>query len=483
MKLRLQPRDVIVPDNDHPFLNDLLGREQPIKVLTQLVENIEGPCVLAIDAPWGGGKSTFINMWARYLLDSGFAVVKFNAWESDYSDDPFVTLSTEILEGFPDNVLSDFESGVDALTRTAKKVVRRSIPGILRLAASTIPVVGSEVGQTLAAIAEDRFSAYGEARQSVREFREVLQEMANKLADKQGGRQLVVFIDELDRCRPTYAIELLEVAKHLFSVDHIVFVLAINRDQLAHSIQGVYGPEFDAVGYLRRFIDYDIRLPYSDPETLVLDALNSTGISERLKNTAEIDYWDVQRALSLVTIICASSKMSPRDIVQAIHRLGVAVGSLSEQERPYMLTLVALMMIRTVNPGLCHRIEMGELTDQDAVEALFKTGDLESMRGTEEGNLVEAVIIAAKIRSGVPIDEQLEHEQSPLLKHYRERERVYPPNNPDEQRDLDHARGVVALVKKFFEPRPAGSGVVYDHLGFQKSVERLELLSQLLGDS
>ena len=143
MKLRLQPRDVVIPDEDHPFLNDLLGGEQPIKVLTQLVENIDGPCVLAIDAPWGGGKTMFINMWAKYLHDYGFAVVKFNAWESDYSDDPFVTLSTEILEGFPDNVPSDFESGFDALKQTAKKVVQRSIPGILRLAASTIPVVGS----------------------------------------------------------------------------------------------------------------------------------------------------------------------------------------------------------------------------------------------------------------------------------------------------------------------------------------------------
>ena len=148
-----------------------------------------------------------------------------------------------------------------------------------------------------------------------------------------------------------------------------------------------------------------------------------------------------------------------------------------------MLTLVALMMIRTVNPGLCHRIESGELTDQDAVEALFKTGDLESMRGSGEGNLVEAVIIAAKLRPGVPIDEQLENEQSPLLKQYWERERVYPPNSPDEIRDLDHARSVVALVKRFFEPRPAGPAVVFDHLGFRKSVERMELLSQLLDDS
>ena len=71
-------------------------------------------------------------------------------------------------------------------------------------------------------------------------------------------------IDELDRCRPPYAVELLEVAKHLFSVDYIVFVLAVNRPELAHSIRDLYGSGFDAAGYLRRFFDIDFRLP--DPE-------------------------------------------------------------------------------------------------------------------------------------------------------------------------------------------------------------------------
>ena len=87
-----------------------------------------------------------------------------------------------------------------------------------------------------------------------------LQEMADDLSG-QTGRPLIVMIDELDRCRPSYAVELLEVAKHLFSVNNIVFVLAVNRAELIHSIRAVYGGGFDGDGYLRRFFDVDIRLP------------------------------------------------------------------------------------------------------------------------------------------------------------------------------------------------------------------------------
>ena len=74
----------------------------------------------------------------------------------------------------------------------------------------------------------------------------------------------MVMINELDRCRPSYAVELLEVAKHLFSADRIVFVLAVNCDQLAHSVTALYGNDFDAEGYLRRFFDVDFQLPEPD---------------------------------------------------------------------------------------------------------------------------------------------------------------------------------------------------------------------------
>ena len=64
--VRVRPIDFEVPEDD-PFANDLLYRRAPIEVLTDLIRGIEGPCVLAVDSPWGTGKTSFLRMWAQYL--------------------------------------------------------------------------------------------------------------------------------------------------------------------------------------------------------------------------------------------------------------------------------------------------------------------------------------------------------------------------------------------------------------------------------
>ena len=72
---------------------------------------------------------------------------------------------------------------------------------------------------------------------------------------------MIFFIDELDRCRPNFAIELLEVIKHLFYIDNFIFIISIDKDQLSYSIANIYGHNMDTEGYLRRFFDLDYTLP------------------------------------------------------------------------------------------------------------------------------------------------------------------------------------------------------------------------------
>ena len=118
-----------------------------------------------------------------------------------------------------------------------------------------------ESGNAFAADAKKNSTGYEEARAAVKEFKEALQDVTQGSSGSRGYRPVVVIIDELDRCRPSYAVELLEAAKHLFSVDGILFVLGVNRSQLAHSVTALYGGGFDANGYLRRFVDLEFRLP------------------------------------------------------------------------------------------------------------------------------------------------------------------------------------------------------------------------------
>lgn len=78
------------------------------------------------------------------------------------------------------------------------------------------------------------------------------------------NKKIVFFVDELDRCRPNFAIELLEVIKHLFDIDNFIFIVAIDKEQLSHSIANIYGQNMDTEGYLRRFFDLDYKLPKID---------------------------------------------------------------------------------------------------------------------------------------------------------------------------------------------------------------------------
>ena len=81
-------------------------------------------------------------------------------------------------------------------------------------------------------------------------------------------KTVIIFVDELDRCRPSYAIELLERIKHLFNIGGLVFVLALDREQLGHSIKAVYGNGIDSDGYLRRFVDFEYQLKNPEKKKL-----------------------------------------------------------------------------------------------------------------------------------------------------------------------------------------------------------------------
>ena len=143
MAIRLQPRKIEAPAGE-PFKHDLLDREEPIKALTTMIESTEGPRVLAVDAGWGMGKTTFLDMWAQYLRDKKFPVVQFNAWQTDFAESPFLALTAEITDSLQEEYSDHTGQSLEKLKDATAEVLRR-LPGILiRLAAASIPQVGSQ---------------------------------------------------------------------------------------------------------------------------------------------------------------------------------------------------------------------------------------------------------------------------------------------------------------------------------------------------
>ena len=483
MGFRVQPRGIMISKSE-PFEEDTLNRKEHAEVLTTLALNIEGPCVLAVDARWGMGKTTFLRMWAQHLRNEKLAVVEFNAWETDFADDPFLALSEELHEELQKHKGLDGER-VEAVKKAARDVFMTGGRVLLKntISAMLSPVAGEAIDAVFERILDDRTSQYGCAKKAIGDFREALEKAAVALSERgdAGAGPLVVLIDELDRCRPSYALELLEVAKHLFSVDRVVFVLALNRDQLVHSVGALYGTDFDAMGYLRRFIDIDVRLPDSDRKAFIDNCL--TGIRKRQENanTQRDDPRKVQgTAADWLHKFFGANEVDLRTVEQALHRLGLMLATLPPGYDAIIGVSALALILRTIDPGLYRRFVSGDASDKDVAEALFsRTG--EDYRNSNDGMFLEVEIIVAgneeellKMRiESVP--SALLREYYPVAERFRtSRDALARPTSEKEKRAL----WIVGEIDRAIGKRSHHGGGLW----FRQSVERLELFSEdLLG--
>lgn len=253
-------------ESSNPFKNCVLNREQYGKTLTSIIDSYPDGFVLALNNKWGEGKTTFLKMWQQSLNNLEYRTIYFNAWENDFEDNPLIAIMGELqsLES------SENKELYDEVVNKAAKIVKNVAPALLKaLAAKYIDsaVFLEAVKNTSEALSES-FAAdvesYSSRKKGIAEFRSSLKKF---VADESNGKTLVFIIDELDRCRPSYSVTLLEQIKHLFTVPNIAFVLSVDKIQLGYAIKGVYGSEnIDSDEYLRRFIDLEFSLPQPQPD-------------------------------------------------------------------------------------------------------------------------------------------------------------------------------------------------------------------------
>ena len=480
MTIRVRPTDLVIPQDD-PFQNDLLDRKPSIEALTDLLGALEGPCVLALDSQWGGGKTTFLKMWAVHLRREGFAVAEFNAWETDFSGDPFVALSAKLQEQLDDAEADDAGQLGERFRVAAKKIALRALPIAIRLLSQGLLESGSleqAVAEEVTSYANDRLDEFSEVEQSFVEFKESLQEGATRLCEQRKNRPLFIMIDELDRCRPSYAIELLEVAKHLFSVDRIVFVLAINRSELAHSVKALYGSDFDARGYLHRFFDVDYELQKPDRLQFVRQAIDDIGLLEFYQYFAR----PLHFVRELVENLLSKSELDLRRTAQTVRRLMLVCTPTSDPSQAASTAATILLVLRALLPDTYAKFVRGAINDKEVIDEIYQHGSLKDVQYTEEGYLLEAIICFAWIElENIDSTQRISLGASLIFKEYgatleqaerqfeaaRRTDKFYRPSH-EEDAHIRRAEGVRSVCTQL--QHVAGS------LNYLTAMRRVELL-------
>lgn len=318
--------------------DDKFDRERYAEMCMKLIKNHpanRGACTIAVDAPWGVGKSTFLHMWINDLNAKNSTLIAettdpnvgtkqltlpiyYNAWESDFCDNALAPLLFSIcgmvdrdpVEGKPSpqpSVIQKVVSGslgllaavgvklatkdditAQAAGFVAEKTTGALISGLIHRA------------DTALAIPEDGTigDLYDKQLRIHDEFRAALSELAQEY------NGVYIFIDELDRCKPSFAIDTLDTIKHYFDIPGLTFIFGVDMVQLGHAISGRYGFNYDAEGYLSKFFEHHIMLPTPTAEQMI----------KFCQPTASL-YPHIYKRLSDIFGACL---VSPREIPQII---------------------------------------------------------------------------------------------------------------------------------------------------------------------
>ncbi len=268
---------------------DIFGRKPFGDQLTRIVRALENPSVLLLDAQWGTGKTTFVKMWRGELTKAGIPSVYFDAFANDYQQDAFLAVASQIIAEAEDiapsgkKVLKAFKEkalqAAKALGRASLRLgVRAATAGLIegealeKAAADIAKDVGDETTKIIDEVLKERLESHDADREIFENFRTALGKLAaalsspNDRADSQPGcpLPLIFIIDELDRCRPSFALEILEKIKHFYTVKGVVVLLVSSLSQLESAVHFAYG-EIDAHTYLEKFYHLRILFPTGTP--------------------------------------------------------------------------------------------------------------------------------------------------------------------------------------------------------------------------
>ena len=377
-------------DESNPFKNDWLKRQDFANQLTNIIKNnSDRSFVIGLSAQWGEGKTTFVKMWQKEMENEGINCIYFDAFEYDYMENVFLSIAIEIYN-FAKNkditLSSEYLKESKNVFSHLQSIKMNTSPIVLEPSLldesdkNTSSKVADDIEDNLNYLLNNAFNQAINHKEVFTRFKNSLSTLASSASSK--GLPLVIIIDELDRCKPNYAVEVLEKIKHLFLVDNVVFVLSMHHEQLEESIKKVYGANLDAHTYLQKFIDYPTRLPKSD---FSLD--RST--SEYLRN--EINFLSIRKfdnsshVFGLFAILSNYYNLSYRQINKALYTFKVFIDSHDinfdiEYQKSCLYIFVSILKVG--NDKLIQKIR------KNSISIIDVDNELEDLYSKNQANMI-----------------------------------------------------------------------------------------------
>ena len=368
-----------------PYGTDLLNREHFAGKFERFILTehhfVDGALVITLAAPFGAGKTTFVQMWtadlrARRGADAALPrVVVLNAWETDFCGDPFLAILAALRDAVTEGPDPKPETA-NKLKEAAKDIGWFTLSLAGGFVSKSTGLDAVKAGDTAAKmkdkrlrpeplLSRDLLDAYQERRDALAKIKAALREAFH-------GEDIraIVVIDELDRCRPDYAISYLETIKHVFDVHGICFVLCIDERQLASAASVLFGAQLTFAEYYRKFSHRTILLP--QPSKTEVAKLTSAYVRQFLAHEGK--RWCAMELregpVSGIPELFGGLRMQPRQAQEAFRIIGHAFAKRQDDEQRanwvWAGLIIFMAALKVGRPDFYERLRRGDARPSDA---------------------------------------------------------------------------------------------------------------------
>ena len=365
------------------FEEDLIGLREFSQRLLQFIDVehhfVDGSLVIGLSSKYGSGKTTFFRM-LKNDLEKGDSVigpvivVSLNAWESDFFGDPLFSILSALVGRVK-------ESGkeADSIVFAAKNLgwfataigsqVVSKFTGIDPAAAGEFTEKKKAIRDSTLPLPMNAFSIYQARKDAMSHLKITLQKFITESDSK-----ILFLVDELDRCRPDYAIAYLETIKHIFDLDGATFILAADRHHLSNSARTAFGCDLDFEEYYRKFVHREVQLPaLTDTAFSQFTAKYSKHFFER----NEIRHCIMPMkdgSVQNISEFIAALKLTPRQIQECFRVLGHMLSTEPERQGKLRWCVgaasIAMSALRIGRPDAFNKLGSGSLTTDTAIGLL-----------------------------------------------------------------------------------------------------------------
>lgn len=346
---------------------DRLDRARYAEFLTNYLatEGKQRNYVLNLNAEWGAGKTWFIKRWYMELKQH-YPTVYIDAWQQDFSDDPLLTVISSIIEQLRDAagnklaVPDGIKSKLLGLLKIGGKLVLKSAIKKAGLEDGDFSMEGEDADKLVDTLCSNHKERYESIQYLKTEIRQWV-EGAVGLSYEKLDYPAFILIDELDRCRPSYAVEMLETIKHIFDIPGVVFVLATDTEQLQHAVKVIYGDGFDAPNYLGRFFNRRFTMPIVSKENFIDDSLKAKkyGLDKSY-------FWPEDKAgdflVRVITLLSEVHGISLRRIEQLVDRVIAILNNYLVDAKVNLAFIIFLCVLYEMDPSIYKKIIEGKLS-------------------------------------------------------------------------------------------------------------------------